>query len=125
MPSYIIELECSPDSLLKLAETGGEHPAVFAPIVDRLKGTIKDSWLAFGDFNLAAVAEVPGGLSLAAVSYAVASEGIARRAKITPITVWKEAAETLRGIGRTAQQAVKEEIDTAQQAMKEEAEKAA
>jgi hypothetical protein len=61
--------------------------------------TIRDSWLAFGDYDVILIVEAPDNVHAAAIAMAVTAGGAVRNYKTTPLMTWGEGIEAMRVAG--------------------------
>ena len=69
---------------------------VVRPVVEKLGGKFEHAWLAFGEYDIVGVVELPGNTDAAAFAMAVAAGGAAKGVKTTPLLSLEEGIEAMR-----------------------------
>jgi uncharacterized protein with GYD domain len=96
MPFYMIQLGYRPDAWHAQIEHPQNRIEVVRPFVESLGGRIDHGWLAFGEYDLVAICEMPDNVSAAAFSLAVEAGGAVENFKTTPLLTMEEAQEAMR-----------------------------
>jgi uncharacterized protein with GYD domain len=77
-----------------------QHPQnridVIRPVIERLGGRIECAYLAFGDYDVMVIAEMPDHVSAAAFSVAGSAGGGIKAVKTTPLLTMDEGIEALK-----------------------------
>jgi uncharacterized protein with GYD domain len=77
-----------------------QHPQnridVIRPVIERLGGRIECAYLAFGDYDVMVIAEMPDNVSAAAFSVAGSAGGGIKAVKTTPLLTMDEGIEALK-----------------------------
>jgi uncharacterized protein with GYD domain len=102
MPYYLIQTAYTPESWAKMIKTPQDRVEVVRPAVEELGGRIDAGYIAFGEYDLAAIVEFPDNVSAAAFSIAVSSKGGLKAFKTTPLMTTDEAQEAMRKAGGSA-----------------------
>ena len=66
------------------------------PAIEALGGKVERFWLAFGDYDIVGVIDMPDSVSAAAFSMAVAAGGACKDVKTTPLLTMEEGIEAMR-----------------------------
>lgn len=66
------------------------------PVVEKLGGTIEGGWLAFGDYDVILICQLPDNVSAAAFAMAGSAGGALKAVKTTPLMTIDEAMEAMR-----------------------------
>ena len=61
--------------------------------------TIREAFLAFGDYDVVLLLEAPDNVRAAAISFAVTGGGAVSHYKTTPLLTWDEGIEAMRIAG--------------------------
>ena len=69
---------------------------VIRPVIERLGGSVESGWLAFGDYDLVLILQMPDNVSAAAFSMAAGAGGVATAIKTTPLMTFEEGLEALK-----------------------------
>jgi uncharacterized protein with GYD domain len=70
-------------------------------VIAGLGGKLVGSWLAFGDYDLVMVVEMPNNVSAAALSLAAAAGGSCKTVKTTPLLTIAQGLSALRKAGKS------------------------
>jgi uncharacterized protein with GYD domain len=65
-------------------------------VVEKLGGTVEQSWMTFGDYDTMVVVGMPDNASAAAFSIAVSGGGSCKAIKTTPLLSIEEGVEAMR-----------------------------
>jgi uncharacterized protein with GYD domain len=96
MANYLLQVAYTPEAWAKLIANPQDRIAAVRPVVEKLGGKIQHGWLAFGDYDLVAVVEMPGNVEAAAFSLAAAAGGAVRAIKTTPLLTTAEGIEAMK-----------------------------
>ncbi len=66
------------------------------PVVAKLGGKLAHVWLAFGEYDILGIAEMPESTDAAAFAMAVAASGAVKTIKTTPLLSMDERIEAMR-----------------------------
>ena len=69
---------------------------IVRPVVEKLGGKFEHAWLAFGEYDIVGVVELPENTDAAAFAMAVAAGGAAKAVKTTPLLSLEEEIEAMR-----------------------------
>jgi uncharacterized protein with GYD domain len=69
---------------------------VVRPVIERLGGRIECAYLAFGEYDIVAIFEMPDNISMAAFALAAAAGGAVKAMKTTPLMTIEEGIEAMR-----------------------------
>jgi uncharacterized protein with GYD domain len=95
MPSYLVQVSYSSEALAALIANPQDRTEVVKKVAKKLGGKIIGAWLAFGDYDLVMVMEMPDNVSAAAIALASAAGGSCKAVKTTPLLTIKEGLEAL------------------------------
>ena len=99
MPSYLLQVAYTPQAWDTLIRNPQNRMDAVAPAVEQLGGSITGGWLAFGEYDLITVIDLPDNVSAAAFSMAVSAGGAISAIKTTPLLSIEEAVEAMRKAG--------------------------
>jgi uncharacterized protein with GYD domain len=71
--------------------------------VKQLGGTVHSTWLAFGEYDVISILELPDNVR-AAISMAISAGGAVKAIKTTPLMTWEEGVEAMREAAQAAYQ---------------------
>jgi uncharacterized protein with GYD domain len=66
------------------------------PVIEKLGGKVEGGWLAFGEYDIVLVCQMPNNVSAAAFSMAASAGGAVKAVKTTPLMTIDEAMEAMR-----------------------------
>jgi uncharacterized protein with GYD domain len=96
MPSYLLQVSYSSEAIaamIKHPQNRGE--AVRKPI-EKLGGKINAFWLAFGDYDVVAIIDMPNNVNAAAFALAVAAGGSCKNVRTTPLLSAEEGIAAMK-----------------------------
>ena len=101
MAYYLLQVAYAPEAWATLVKNPQNRIEVVRPAVEGLGGKIQGSWIAFGEYDLVAIFEMPDNVSAAAFSIAVSAGGAVKAIKTTPLMTWDEGIQAMRKAGGT------------------------
>ena len=101
MPSYLFQVSYSAAAWAAMIKHPQDRIAAVRTAVETLGGKIGAFWLAFGDYDLVGVLEMPDNVSAAAFSVAVAAGGACKNVKTTPLLSIAEGIEVMKKAGNS------------------------
>jgi len=66
------------------------------PVAERLGGKLEHGWLAFGDYDIVAILQMPDNASAAAFSIAASAGGAVKAIKTTPLMTTEEGIAAMK-----------------------------
>jgi len=96
MSFYLVQASYSTTATASLVKNPQDRAAAVAPIFESAGGKLHGFWLAFGDYDVVAIAEFPDNVSAAAVSMAVGASGALREYRTTPLLAPNEAVDAMK-----------------------------
>ena len=96
MPFYLIQAAYTPDAWAAMVKQPQNRLEAVRPVVEKLGGTFEHAWLAFGEYDIIAVAELPENTDAAAFAMAAAAGGALKAFKTTPLLSVEEGLEAMR-----------------------------
>lgn len=96
MAYYLIQIAYTPDTWAALVKNPQNRLGAIRPVVEGLGGSIVGGWLAFGEYDIIGVLQMPDNASAAAISIAISAGGAAKAVKTTPLMAWEEGIEAMR-----------------------------
>ncbi len=85
MPHYLLQAAYSPEAWAAQIKNPKDRHEAVRPVAERLGGTLQDTWLSFGEYDVVAIVEMPDNVSAAAFAMAAAAGGALRNVKTTPL----------------------------------------
>lgn len=96
MPSYLIQVAYTPDAWAAMVKQPQNRLEAVRPVVEKLGGKFEHAWLAFGEYDIIGVVELPDNTNAAAFSMAAAAGGALKAFKTTPLLSVDEGVEAMR-----------------------------
>jgi uncharacterized protein with GYD domain len=99
MPHYLVQLSYTKEAVKALVENPQNRLEAARPAYEELGVTIREAFLAFGDYDVVLLIEAPDNMRAAAISLAVTAGGGVSDYKTTPLMTWEEGVEAMRTAG--------------------------
>ena len=99
MPSYLLQVAYTPQAWDTLIRKPQNRLDAVAPAVEQLGGSVTGGWLAFGEYDLVVILDLPDNVSAAAFSMAVSAGGAISAIKTTPLMSIEDAVEAMSKAG--------------------------
>ena len=99
MAYYLIQARYTPDSWGAMLKNPQNRAEAIKPAIEKLGGSIKGLWLAFGEYDVMAIVQMPDNPSAAAFSVAASAAGGLSAFKTTPLMTVEEGMEAMRKAG--------------------------
>ena len=96
MPYYLVQAAYTSEAWTGLVKRPQDRARALRPIAKQLKGRLVSFYLAFGDYDVAGVAEFPDNQSAAAFAMAASAGGAVRAIKTTPLMTVQEGMQAMR-----------------------------
>jgi uncharacterized protein with GYD domain len=106
MPSYLFQTSYTVEALAALVKNPQNRTEVVRKSIEKLGGKLVGFWLAFGDYDVVTVVEMPDNVSAAAMALAVAASGTAKNVKTTPLLSVEDGVAALKKAGSSGYKAV-------------------
>ncbi len=100
MASYLLQASYTPETWRTLLKKPEDRTKALRPVIEKLGGSLKGAWFAFGDYDVVLLLEMPDNVSAAAFAVAGAAGGAVQSIKTTPLL---EMAEGLGALKRAAE----------------------
>lgn len=99
MPSYLVQISYSADALAALIKKPQDRVEAVRKPIEKLGGKAEGAWFSFGDYDLAAVVEMPDNTSMAALAMAFGAGGACKTVKTTPLISLAEGLDAMKKAG--------------------------
>jgi uncharacterized protein with GYD domain len=99
MPYYLVQMSYSKEAIKTLDEHPQNRLEANRPAFEELGITIREAFLAFGDYDVVLLLEAPDNVRAAAISLAVTAGGAIAHYKTTPLLTMEEGVEAMRIAG--------------------------
>ena len=96
MAHYLFQVAYTPQAWAALIKNPHDRIEIVRPVLRKLGGDIEVSYLAFGDYDVVGIIEMPDSVSAAAFSMAVAGGGACRAVRTTPLLSSSEGIEAMK-----------------------------
>jgi uncharacterized protein with GYD domain len=106
MSSYLLQVSYTTQSVASLLKNPQNRTEVVRKSVKKLGGKLQGLWMAFGDYDVVAIVDMPDNVSAAAMALAVAGSGTASSVKTTPLLSMEEGVAALKKAGNSGYKAV-------------------
>jgi uncharacterized protein with GYD domain len=107
MAYYLFQTAYTSEAVDALIQTPQDRIKAVQLTAEKLGGRIVDAWLAFGEYDVVALLEMPDNVSAVAFSMAASSAGHLKAAKTTPLITFEEGIEAMKKAGGVEYQAPK------------------
>jgi uncharacterized protein with GYD domain len=99
MPSYLYQISYTPAALAAMIKHPQDRAGAVAKAVEKLGGKVGTFWLAFGDYDLIGIVEMPDNVGAAAFALAAAAGGSCKAVKTTPLLGLAEGMAAMKKAG--------------------------
>jgi uncharacterized protein with GYD domain len=99
MPSYLIQLSYSPETLASFIKKPTDRTPTITKLAEKLGGKLVGSWLSLGDYDAVIIIEGSDLVSAAACSIAVSASGAFKAFKTTPLLGIEEGLAAMKKAG--------------------------
>ncbi len=101
MPSYLYQISYSTEAWAALVKHPHDRVGAVRKVVEKLGGKVDTFWMAFGDYDLVGVIEMPNNVKAAAFAVAVAAGGACKNVKTTPLLTVSEGLDAMKKAGKS------------------------
>ncbi len=102
MPFYLFQGSYTPEAWAGLVKRPQDRARAIRPIIKQLKGRLVSFYLAFGEYDIVGIAEMPNNETAAAFSIAASAGGAVKAIKTTPLMTVQEGIRAMRQAGRAS-----------------------
>ena len=99
MAHYLIQAAYTPEAWAALTKNPQDRTEAIKPVVEGLGGKIEAFYLAFGEYDIVAIASFPSNVDAAAFAIGTSSGGALKAFKTTPLMEQSEALDAMRKAG--------------------------
>jgi uncharacterized protein with GYD domain len=96
MPLYLYQVSYTSEGWASLVKKPQDRARAIRPMIKQLKGKLVSFYLAFGEYDVVAIAEMPNGEAAAALSMAASAGGAIKAIKTTPLMTVPEGMRSMR-----------------------------
>ncbi len=105
MAYYLVQAAYSTEAWGAMVKNPQNRLEAVQPVAKRLGGTLENAWLAFGEYDVVAIFNMPDNVSAAALSVAATASGALKAIKTTPLLTVEEGIEVMRKAGASGYRA--------------------
>lgn len=102
MAYYLLQTSYTSEAWATQIRNPQNRVEAVAGVVESLGGRIVGAWLAFGEYDVVAISEMPDNVSQAAFSIAAYAAGHLSSVKTTPLLTMEEGIEAMQKAGGVA-----------------------
>ena len=102
MPHYLFQISFTADAFAKLVEKPENRLETVIPMVEALGGSFVGSWLSFGEYDSAAIVQMPDDITVKAFSMSAMAGGGLRRFDVTPLMSFEDGVAAMQKAGTIA-----------------------
>lgn len=99
MSFYLLQVAYTPEAWASMVKKPQDRIEAVRPAVEKLGGKVVSGYLAFGEYDLIAIVDMPNNVSAAAFSIAAAAGGAVTKIRTTPLMTTKEGIDAMRKAG--------------------------
>jgi uncharacterized protein with GYD domain len=96
MPHYMFQAAYTPEAWAGLVKNPQDRLEAVRPVVEKLGGKIEGGWLAFGEYDIVIICQMPNNVSATAFSMTASAGGAVKAVKTTPLMTIDEGMEAMR-----------------------------
>ncbi len=99
MPLFMIQASYSTSATASMVKTPQDRAAAVGPMIEKAGGKLEGLWLAFGEYDIVVIAEMPDNISAAAMAMAIGSSGAMSAYRTTPLLTPAESVKAMKKAG--------------------------
>jgi uncharacterized protein with GYD domain len=108
MPSYLVQAAYTQEALAALIANPQDRTDAIRKTVKKLGGKLSGLFLAFGDYDIVTIMEMPDNVSAAAFAVTIAAGGACKSVKTTPLLSASDGISALKKAGGSGYKSVTE-----------------
>jgi len=95
----LIELSYTKEAVAHLVQNPQNRIEAVRPAYEESGVTIRDAYLAFGEYDVVLIAEAPRNVQAVAIAMAVVAGGGVSKYRTTPLMTWEKGVEAMEAAG--------------------------
>jgi uncharacterized protein with GYD domain len=95
MAAYLLQVAYTPEGWANLVQNPQDRIEAVTPAVEQLGGAVIAGWLAFGEYDLIVIVDMPDNVSAAAFSIAASAGGAVKALHTTPLMTTEEGVQAM------------------------------
>ncbi len=99
MPFYLVQASYSVQATSAMVKNPQDRAAAVRPMIERMGGKLHGLWLAFGEYDIVAIAEMPDNVTATAFAMAIGASGAMSAYRTTPLMTTSEGTEAMKKAG--------------------------
>ena len=100
MGHYLIQVAYTSEAWDSMVKNPQDRVQAVRPVVESLGGSMKEAFLAFGEYDVVTICEFPDNVNSAAFSMAVSAGGACKAIKTTPLMTTTETVDAMTKAGQ-------------------------
>src|SRR5690242_12773770 len=96
MAHYLMQVAYTPEAWASMVKNPQNRVEAVRPVIEKLGGRVETFWLAFGEYDVVVIAQMPDNVSAAAFAIAASAGGAVKAFKTTPLLSPEEGMEAMR-----------------------------
>jgi uncharacterized protein with GYD domain len=96
MPSYLFQVAYTPEAWAAMVKKPQDRIEAVRPSVEKMGGKLTAGYLAFGEYDIVAIIDMPNNATAAAFAMAVAAGGACKSVKTTPLMSTREGIDAMK-----------------------------
>ena len=96
MAQYLLQVAYTPEAWASLIKNPQDRTQVLKPMLTKLGGSMTTAFLAFGEYDIIGVLDMPGNVEAAAFAMAAAAGGAIKAIKTTPLMTIEEGISAMK-----------------------------
>ncbi len=96
MAQFLLQVSYQPEAWAAMLKKPQNREQAVRPAIEALGGRAQQFWMAFGDYDIVGVVDMPDSVSAAAFSMAIMAGGACKAVKTTPLLTVEEGVDAMR-----------------------------
>jgi uncharacterized protein with GYD domain len=96
MAQYLLQVSYATEGWAAMLKQPQNRQDAVRPAVEALGGKVQQFWMAFGEYDIIGIIDMPDSVSAAAFSMAILGGGACKAVKTTPLLTVEEGVEAMR-----------------------------
>jgi uncharacterized protein with GYD domain len=96
MARYLLQVAYTPEAWAAQLKNPQNRVQIVSQLLQRFGGSFESAYMAFGEYDIVAIMDLPDNVSAAAVSMVVSAGGAVKAIKTTPLMTVDEGLEAMR-----------------------------
>ena len=100
MAYYLVQAAYTSEAWAAMVKNPQNRLDAVRPVIEKLGGKMEGGWLAFGEYDIVAICQMPNNVSAAAFAIAASAGGAVKALKTTPLMTAEEGVEAMKKAAR-------------------------